>query len=133
MHALHTPCRLGVSVRVRVQVLVRRESKEVLGGSCALIVPIPREVDNPKEALTVLGSGVNPCSEPPRTQTHVAPPPRMLTTRSTRPFLAADLWDLGPVELLGYPLAVSRFRPRQDGLVFVSFVLVSLRLSFFAS
>ena len=48
------------------------------GGISALIF-IPREVDNPKEAVTVLGSGVNPCSEPPRTQTHVAPPPRMLT------------------------------------------------------
>ena len=109
------PLVVWVIVRVRVQVLVRRESKEVLGGSCALIVPIPREVDNPREALTVLGSGVNPCSEPP-TQTHVAPPPRMLTTPLDPTTLAADLWDLRPVELLGYPLAVSRFRPRQDGL-----------------
>ena len=133
MHALHTPCRLGVIVRVRVQVLVRRESKEVLGGSCALIVPIPREVDNPKEALTVLGSGVNPCSEPPRTQTHVAPPAPYVNYPLDPTILAADLWDLGPVELLGYPLAVSRFRPRQDGRVFVSFVFVSLRLSFIAS
>ncbi len=43
----------------------------------------------PEGSLTVLGSGVNPCSEPPRTQTHVAPPPRMLTALSTRVHL---LW-----------------------------------------
>jgi len=73
----------------------------------------------PEGSLTVLGSGVNPCSEPPRTQTHVAPPPRMLTTPLDPTTLAADLWDLRPVELLGDPLAVSRFRPRQDGLSLV--------------